>query len=1149
MSQSLIPKFDLSTVTNKAELHTSILAWNWDFSLVKLEAPKEFNGVGSAISDLRKADAENGDLHRTARRLGALFEGIPPDVPHLLRAYGTRVSEICGMKQIKPQDKAKHGLFSRFAGPDAASIWAAATSGDNAIAVHLLACMIAEMFEQAPAISLWAQLIAQRKVQLEVDAADTTDQIKKDAKLAAKMQNISRQDLAAWDNSARSWILTAHDAKSKERKRVMLRVDEVVAYVNKESDPYTSVIHAWKQAMIAMDNLIRGIPQRVSNGAILLGMSAWHLYPNMTVLREGPSLIRQDDHLITQTGILTIDLEARTGDSGGIRWSLPLSYMRYYGPPVTMDQRIATDNSRITMNQFSFVLIGCVVSQWYDYMKPLEKAIDMLMRLLQALQYPAKAEIKTTDHIARMQKMTDRSSWIGQLLRAAEEFKEGDSDERETAIKLINNLGRRWSGFLCNADEHPPPVFGLCHMKNLFPLLNDSEHRIVYLRHLAKHWKLSNSNCVIEYRHVEGGEEVWEYASIAPINDDIKFSDHKQGYLNWDANQTLHMGRFIRWLSVHTNETRCRCKGACLRPEDTHPHSESSSVLRGRVISQESTRPYSIHWPVGGKINECPCWQAGGCGISCHNWTNTDPLGCECLHNGLLARRQSAITAMGESCFLVHKIASVEDIDNGKMYFGLDRDFQRSLKMFTLNKEARRKALAKKKPAEILPHQPVALEFCAGDRHTASILRRGDITASGIDPRSGRPGSHLGQIGEYLPAKVMESALDPSHFDYRQLTEWFAAKLRSESFNYVRALRACAAAAELYTRLGPDTSIKASVSSKVKLSEARWIPDSEGPKVSPLRTKLSRSEAFACIAMFESGGLNLDPVGLREVYAMSSGDSIFVSSRLMCDPYTEPFEFEIQRVPGNIGQPGLSFLVPPPDPMVKEPGENEWTVVSHRPFTGELEENFTLTSIHLLNTDFNSDVRGTGDTGYYIDREAALRETVVQVFDGEHWIGDLDVLIALDDEKLHRSGCKHKFGPEEAVQQTPYNQVFEDGEITQIDNWDELFAEPLDSNWAIIRASGQKASQGEGENWLARLAAATISIQLRKETIVLPPEVCGPRWTRDDDDDYIYVQLAGRPIYLPEVYSSSPVRSRIHDAWDIWSTFETTPYRQSQSFV
>ncbi|KAI0381137.1 hypothetical protein F5Y04DRAFT_255843 [Hypomontagnella monticulosa] len=1089
MSESLIPKFDLSAITNKAELQASLVAWNWDFSLVKLEAPKEFNGVGSAISDLRKANAENGDLHRTARRLGALFEGIPPEVPNLLRAYGMRVSEICEMKQITPQDRVKHGLFSRFAGPDATSIWAAATSGDNAIAVHLLACMIAEMFEQASAISLWAQLIAQRKTQLEVEAANMTDQIKREAKLAAKMQNISRQDLAAWDNSARSWIRTADDAKSKERKRVMLRVDEVAGYVNKESDPYLSVMHAWKQAMIAMDNLIRGIPQRVSNGAILLGMSAWHLYPDMTVLREGPGLIHQDDCLIAQTGILTIDLEVRAGDSGGIRWSLPLSYMRYYGPPVTTDNRIATDNSRITMNQFGFVLIGCVVSQWYDFMRPLEKAIDMLVRLLQALQYPTTAESKNTEHIARMRKMTSRSSWIGQLLRAAEEFKEGDAEEKETAVKLINNLGRRWNGFLCEVEDHPPPVFGLCHMKNLFPLLANSEHRVSYLRQLAKYWKLSNSNCVIEYKHVEDGEEVWEYASIAPLNDDIKPLDKRQGYLNWDSNQELPIGRFVRWLSVYTNGTKCKCKGACLRPEDA-PQSMSPWMSKNRVLRPDSTRPYSLPSLFKGKVDECPCWQTGGCGISCHNWTNTDPLGCECLHNGLLARRQRAIVAAGELCFLVHKVSAIEDIDNGRMTFGLDRDFQRSLRTFTLNKEARENALAKKKPVEALRNLPVTLEFCAGDRSTASILRRGDITISGIDPRSGRPGGHLGQIGEYLPAKVMESAFDPSHFDYLKLTEWFATKLRIEYRNYVRALRACAAAAELYTRLGPNTSIKASVSSKTRLSVARWITDSEGSGVSPLRTQLSRSEAFACIAMFESGGLNLDPVGLREVYAMSSGDSIFVSSRMMCDPYTEPFEFEIQRVPGNIGQPGLSFLVPPPNPMFKEQSENEWTVVSHRPFTGELEENFNLTSIHLLNTDFNSDVRGLGDTGYYIDREAALRETVVQVFDGEHWIGDLDVLTALNDRNLHRSRCKHTSEDEKKVRQTPYDQVFEDGEIIQIDNWDELLTETLDSNWAIVRASSRKGSQEETENWLARLAAATISVQLGKETIILPPEVC-----------------------------------------------------------
>ena len=42
---------------------------NFDFSLFKVEAPKEFEGVGSALSDFRRDKAEGGTPHVTARKL------------------------------------------------------------------------------------------------------------------------------------------------------------------------------------------------------------------------------------------------------------------------------------------------------------------------------------------------------------------------------------------------------------------------------------------------------------------------------------------------------------------------------------------------------------------------------------------------------------------------------------------------------------------------------------------------------------------------------------------------------------------------------------------------------------------------------------------------------------------------------------------------------------------------------------------------------------------------------------------------------------------------------------------------------------------------------------------------------------------------
>ena len=53
------------------------------FTLVKVGAPPESKGVRPTISEDRKINAEDGTLHRTARKLGPLFEGSIPSTLEL----------------------------------------------------------------------------------------------------------------------------------------------------------------------------------------------------------------------------------------------------------------------------------------------------------------------------------------------------------------------------------------------------------------------------------------------------------------------------------------------------------------------------------------------------------------------------------------------------------------------------------------------------------------------------------------------------------------------------------------------------------------------------------------------------------------------------------------------------------------------------------------------------------------------------------------------------------------------------------------------------------------------------------------------------------------------------------------------------------
>jgi len=163
---ALTSKFMASMLTIPNELTIAAANFNFDFSLMKVDAPKEFHGVRDALSRHRRSEAEDGQPHVTARRLGALFEALVPPIPHLLAAYGTRVSEISSCVTKESSTLGNTGPFSPQAGPDGTNIWAAATSGKGALAMHLLACMLSRMWKSHEATSIWVELIDQRRQEI-----------------------------------------------------------------------------------------------------------------------------------------------------------------------------------------------------------------------------------------------------------------------------------------------------------------------------------------------------------------------------------------------------------------------------------------------------------------------------------------------------------------------------------------------------------------------------------------------------------------------------------------------------------------------------------------------------------------------------------------------------------------------------------------------------------------------------------------------------------------------------------------------------------------------------------------------------------------------------------------------------------------------
>jgi hypothetical protein len=190
----------LSLLSGQQQTSLSAATFNFDFTLVKVAPPKEYEGLGQCLSVRRKTEAEDGLLHTVARKLGALFAGEIPAVPNLISAYGERASEISHNPKANPACSRAYSVFADHVGADATSLWAAATSGKSAITIHLLGCMLARIWSSAEAVSIWTELVKDRKAQLQQRLE--ADEFQLSDATSARIE-ITRDQLATWDNSAR----------------------------------------------------------------------------------------------------------------------------------------------------------------------------------------------------------------------------------------------------------------------------------------------------------------------------------------------------------------------------------------------------------------------------------------------------------------------------------------------------------------------------------------------------------------------------------------------------------------------------------------------------------------------------------------------------------------------------------------------------------------------------------------------------------------------------------------------------------------------------------------------------------------------------------------------------------------------------------
>ncbi|KIM99342.1 hypothetical protein OIDMADRAFT_30945 [Oidiodendron maius Zn] len=1099
-----------------------------------------------ALTSWRRTAAEDGNFHRVARKLAALFWDGLPEVPALERAYGERATAIAMNPVVNPRGGKNDGAFQDLVGIDGTTIWAAATSGKGGIAVHLLACMLARIFKEPEAVSIWVELVESRKAHLrqgiEGDKFHLGD-------LTTSAIQIDRQQLA------QAWLRSADTAYEKKQKQLMLIINNLGATLASGSDIYHIVVDAWKTAMSLMDKIVSGMPQSVELPELMLALSSWHLYPDMTLLHGKLKNIRQNDPLVTAGGIITLGLHnPNISKDLGITWSLPLSHLRYYGKPVMRAGTVGIKRSRVSMDELLFVTLGCVTNGWGSD----SSNLDLLARFFEVL----------LGKFEQHKPPVTPPPWLEVLGKAAKKYRCLDLQAKKEAHRLAAFGRRRCSSFLAASKQHLPFAFNLSNPATFVHLIKGTESQIAWLRkivleNITKERKQKLERAVIEYQ-----PDVAENTSPPPIHwtqPDLEDHGYFRQKLSEYASLLPHQQTdesplgYRRW--IPSLPEKDLCQGAHLCSSEKYIHISTAAAER-RLILEHSSKESCIIFTAFTEESSVSSKELPPPSTPPHKSAEPDTLLSalgQAKFNAVMPRSLQALSSKGVFKNIPSASSKPKIEAEAQRMLRITNNFLRESTVFPtkaldgmLDAASQRSNSSSSTEGQLLASTMIKYErrCCPYKWYVPKAIPQ-EQNPKGVRYSSPPPVTEHSveyklcfglppSIGIFLP--VMDgddypsTLFPPKHLSEQDLIDifeseaidivaldYYLSRITSSFWgsgykDHLESLEALHFAAEIYTYL-MDATIDLEVTS-TPLNQYEWAKTR--------KSKWTRSNSFSCIATFESGNLNIYPSDLKDVMGISTGNSLYIAEYLWTDPYDSPSSYIIKRSIGNVGKPGLAFLISPTNPNMKEPDYSSWTNIPHEDFDGNCEGAFDKTSLHLSFTGYESSLN-SNEHGLF-DKQVYFLQAVVQVFDAGTWVADLDIVTALDGDfgarylkrlpqarpksnensaletikaeeessQINRIGgvkiigsLQHKNGslldyaetsPPDFCGHSPEEiQDFSiTGKLTSIDCWDEIIDYP--NNACIVRTNG---------DWLARLATAVVGLQKLRTVIIAPKKnVC-----------------------------------------------------------
>jgi hypothetical protein len=830
---------------------------------------------------------------------------------------------------------------------------------------------------------------------------------------------------------------------------------------------YDTIMNTWKEAMTTIDSLVSGMPQSIQSGAILLGLASWHLYPDMSV--QGPRLteVRQKDHLVRPGGIITLGLLWKDPEKdGGVRWSMPLSHLRYYGRAVESTRVVNAKSSRVSFPELVQVALGSLTSLWGPYFEDRIAASGAIIAVYHELLRTEETRT-TASHRSGSQTENEKSrklsdsggdersstlipSWLSFLSRHAE-MSINSASEMQNDLQRLFALGqRRCAAFLGSNKGLLPPLFGLTDPQTLIGLIASMEEKIEFLREMASYFTDDPEEMIIRYNHPERPQTYmpeklrYEYTTLLPQRDDgIRGLTHKRWVLS--SREFLPdpwaVKRSIELLEKRREPCGVLFHGAIV-PLQSSREDQNSFLKKSRFFPIEVESE----------------WNNSG--------ITSDTVWGSAIADLMLGASSQSSTNTSANTYLNFVW------DTSQALFHLDQ-LKGSLRR-NLHPETRQGPQEEGWIAEVshpFPGESCHYQFIYGDPSTAAIFKRNSFRQTPEVPPIGTKATpQMKGAPTEIPIEQVLQLLRGQKLDRGLLTAEILRldKIGDESIihgqpnsqissKFSDSLRALEAASVLYESISNATvHLGVTTKSLALTSWARYI-NSKG---------LDRISALSAISYFETGFLDLEPDHFDQVFALSSGNSLFVVDHLLRDPWDLHPQKIIRRVIGNVGKPGLCLLISPGAPDMKEPTLEEWSVINHQEFDGKFEGNFGDTSLQLSLTGYELPIKRNHGSRV---QEASYVEAVVSAHDQGEWVADLNI--------LKNASCLWKTPPS-CSHPTPENWVSAGiGTLVSVDNWNELLDPP--KHIAIARATG---------SWLARTALSTVGLQMGY-IVILTPEV------------------------------------------------------------